>query len=106
MTVSVQSFTNAFPEFRKTDAAEIQSKIAFAEQRINRTVWGGKADQGVMYLTAHLLSTAASGKNSKLRRENRVTNYELEYDKLKKMVTFGFRTAGQAPTGFQNNPDG
>ncbi len=105
MAVSVQSFKNAFFEYRKTDDEEVRAKIRFAEQRIDETVWGTKYDQGIMYLTAHLLAVAAAGKNAKLKPENAAkTVYWQEYTALKNSVTFGFRTAGLPSANAFNDP--
>lgn len=102
MAVSVAQFTNAFPEFRKADPAEVTSKLGFATQQIAAVTWGAKADQGVMYLTAHLLSIAPQGEQARLRSENRSTPYEAQYNALRSQVTFGIRTAGLPAPGFDN----
>jgi hypothetical protein len=105
VAVSVQSFKNAFSEYRKADDAEVQAKLNFARQRIDETVWGDKYDQGVMYLTAHLLAVAPAGQNAKLKPENAGnTIYKQEYTALKRAVTFGFRTAGVMPPGALTDP--
>lgn len=98
MAVTVQSFKNAFSEFRKADSSEVEAKIGFAQQRITATVWGDKYDQGVMYLTAHLLSVAPAGQNTKLKPENAAkTVYWQEYERLRNSVVHGIRTAGLPP---------
>lgn len=106
MAVTVQNFRNAFEEFRKTDEELIASKLRFARQRINATVWGDIYDQGVMYLAAHLLSVAPAGQNTKLKPENAAkTVYWLEYERLRNTVTYGLRTAGLPPAGAFSDPN-
>lgn len=105
MAVTVQNFKNAFSEYRKTDDEEIKAKIRFAQQRINSSLWGDKYDQGVMYMTAHLLAVAPAGKNAKMKPENMAkTVYWHEYTALKNSVTYGFRTAGLPPANAFNDP--
>lgn len=95
MAVTVQSFKNTFSEFRKTDDAEVQAKLNLARLSVAPSVWGDKADAGVLYLTAHLLALAPAGQNAKLKPENAgKTVYLQHFDRLKREVTFGFRTAG------------
>ena len=101
MAVTVAKFTNAFPEFRKADSAEVAAKIGFATDQIADGTWGKTTDQGIMYLTAHLLVIAAQGQQARLRAENRATPYGVQYEILKSQVTFGLRTAGLPALGFQ-----
>lgn len=98
MAVTADSFRNAFSEFRKTDAEEINAKLRFARLEVNASIWGNRADTGVMYMTAHLLALAPAGQNAKLKPENAgKTVYLQHFDRIKRAVTFGFRTAGAAP---------
>lgn len=42
-------------EFAAVDDGDIQPFIDQAERRTNRDAWGSRADDGVIYLTAHLM---------------------------------------------------
>ncbi len=103
MAVTVQSFKQTFDEFRKTDDALVDAKMKLARLRVAPSVWGPKADGGVLYLTAHLLALAPAGENMKLKPENAAkTVYLIEFDRMKLEVTYGLRTAGLPPAGATN----
>lgn len=99
MAVTVQSFKQFFPEFRKTEDATIAAKLAGAQVQIATTLWGAKTDLGTLYLTAHMTSLSPAGQNAKLSpKENAMTVYGEMYEQLKRQVTMGFRTAGTPQT--------
>jgi hypothetical protein len=55
------------PIIQATDDAVITSLIAEVERRTSRTQWGEKADDGVIYLTAHMAlmnAKAAAGQST------------------------------------------
>ncbi len=104
MAVTLAKFRNAFDEFRSTDDGAIEAKLVLARLEVNAGVWGGRADSGVMHMTAHLLSLAPSGQNARLKVTGR-TPYLMQYNRMKRAVTSGFaRTAGMAPPGAFNEP--
>ncbi len=94
MAVTVARFKLTFSEFRKTADAEIEAKLALARLEVNTTVWGAKADSGVLYLTAHKVEMAPAGENAKLVPKDGSTIYLKEYRRLMRQVSFGLRTAG------------
>ncbi len=98
MAVGFSSFIVAFPEFRETSKTLVDAKIAEAKLRIDPEVWRTKADLGVSYLAADLLSISAQGQHSRLQpgnakvtREDALTTYERVYQSMKREVTSGFR---------------
>lgn len=61
MTVTPASFKTFFdPTFNSVDNTILQARIDEAERRTNRAAWGVKADDGVCYLVAHMLTMRAS----------------------------------------------
>ena len=60
MAVYPNDIITRFPNFVDENPVRIQLFITDAEQSVNRTVWGKKADLGIIYLTAHLLAISPS----------------------------------------------
>lgn len=89
MTVSVDRFRLAYPEFRDTDAALIDQKIGAASVRTSAVSLGECYDQAVMLLTAHLLAMSPDGEQVRLKKENRVTNYLIELERLYRASAVG-----------------
>ncbi len=99
MAVSVESFRQMFPVYRKTDQETIQAKLVVARLSVNPSIWGDKTDAGVLYLTAHYLALNPSGQNAKLEPpEMGITPYGETFKRLQRQVTYGLRVAG-LPTG-------
>jgi len=106
MAVSVQSVRQTFSVYRKTDTETIEAKLVLARLSVNPSVWGGKTDAGVLYLTAHYLALDPAGQNAKLKPENLAkTVYGQTFEQLKLQVTFGLRTAGLPPAGAFSRPN-
>lgn len=82
-------FLQDYPEFKNTAVELIDKKIQSATKRINATVWADLTNDGIMVLAAHLLSVAPEGEQSRLKKENRVTTYQLEWERMKREVTLG-----------------
>ena len=62
MAVTAQTIKDRFDQFDDLDADVIDLAIAESERRINRGQWGpSKADDGVSYLTCHLLTLGQKG---------------------------------------------
>lgn len=57
MTVNATNFKARFSEFACLDDDTVTRWLAEATRYINTTQWGGKADDGLAYLTAHLIVT-------------------------------------------------
>jgi hypothetical protein len=89
MAVSVHRFRKAFPEFDRSEDELCAQKIAEATARISATTWGTRADLGIMYLAAHLLSRSPEGEQARLKAENRVDTYMIEWQRMKLEVTAG-----------------
>jgi hypothetical protein len=99
VAVTVDSFQQTFSEFRKTDRGEIEAKLKLARLEVASDIWGSRADAGVLYMTAHLLALAPAGQNAKLKPQNAAqTVYLQHFDRMKRAVAFGRRTAGLGDT--------
>lgn len=89
MSVSVTSFREAYPDFRGTSTPLIAAKIKAAKLKVAPRIWGTRADEGVMLYTAHLLSISPSGEQSRLKLENRGTEYKTEFEEMRRAAAFG-----------------
>jgi hypothetical protein len=99
VAATLAQFRNTFSEFRSTEDAEIEAKLVLARLEVNTTVWGPRADAGVLYMAAHKIALAPAGQNAKLKPENAAkTVYLMEFNRMKRAVTLGVaRTAGAPP---------
>ncbi len=61
MTVTVADIRAKFPAFASTDAGTVTAAIEEAERSTNRAHFGGRADDAVKYLAAHILHQDAGG---------------------------------------------
>jgi hypothetical protein len=61
VAITASQIRDAFPEFAGLTDARINLFISQADRRINAAAWSAKADDGRLYLTAHLLSVTADG---------------------------------------------
>lgn len=91
--VTPAAFKSMFPEFGKSTDAYIQSWLDLANRHIGRTVWGAKADDGQLFLAAHLMATSPSGQNAKLSKADGTSTYGHQFNRLKNEVTGGYRVA-------------
>lgn len=91
MTVVAQDLRDHFPEFDTLSDAFIERWLDQASRRVNDTQWGEKADDGVLWLTAHLLklqcqisggATAAAGPISQKRVGDLSVTYALPKGRL------------------------
>ena len=95
MAMNAARFLQDYPEFKNTAAELIDKKIQSATKRINATVWADLTNEGIMILTAHLLSVSPEGDQSRLKpispagKENKVTIYQMEWERMKREVTLG-----------------
>lgn len=56
MAVTATDIQDHFPEFEGLSETVINLWLTQAERRVNPTQWGDKADDAVLWLTAHLLA--------------------------------------------------
>lgn len=78
-------------EFSSVADGTVERYIAEAEREISRSAFGERADDAVLYLSAHLLAVAKGGSSAP---STAVTQ-----------VTVGPLTKQYAQPGFSNNPD-
>lgn len=55
MAITATDIKDKWDEFDATSATRIDAAIAEADRRVNATQWGSRADDGLKYLTAHIL---------------------------------------------------
>jgi hypothetical protein len=60
MAVTAESFIAMFPEFSEEDSERLAAFIAMAERQVSTRYFGARADDAILFLTAHKLSTMAS----------------------------------------------
>ena len=60
MTVLASDIADYFPEFEGLSETVINRWLDQAQRRVNYTQWGDKADDAVIWLTAHLLAITQS----------------------------------------------
>lgn len=83
-----------FPEFAGPDATYVQAALDAAALEVPSAIWGAKADQGIYYLAAHKLASAPFGNNAKTTvpaSPGVVTTYMLEFRRLQRQVSSGYR---------------
>jgi len=56
MTVSATTFLTRFPEFGNIEIGVVTATVAEANRQCDVDVWGELHDDGVNYLTAHMLA--------------------------------------------------
>lgn len=61
MAVTPQQLRDLAPELATVPDGRLCLFIQQAERRVNRAAWGVRADDGVMYLAAHLAIQAGKG---------------------------------------------
>lgn len=89
MAVTVQRFLKAYPDFKNTDYQLVEQKLNQAILRVDSDAFGDLEDEGVMLLTAHLLSISPNGEKARLIKDSNETIYHEEYRRLAREVTFG-----------------
>lgn len=101
MAVNYETFIEGFPEFAEVEKPYVERKIAEATRQVDTAVWRDKADDGISYLAAHLLALSPFGQNARLvppnakaTRDEALTTYEREYQRMVRMVASGFRVVG------------
>jgi hypothetical protein len=94
MSVSLSTFRAAFPEFKTAPDALVLEKLGEAAIEIKASVWGDFADKGQKYLAAHLIASSPYGGTARLTKDGQSTTYLLEWNRLKRIVSSGFRVTG------------
>ena len=61
MSTSPSQLKKMFPEFASQENSRIKFFIDMAERRVNRTIFGDKADDAVCLMSAHLLTMGSRG---------------------------------------------
>ena len=92
MAVSAAQIQAQFTEFAETPTPLIDAKTADATKRISATIWGDLTDDGIKYLACHLIALSPQGEQSKLMVEKEITEYWLEYVRMRTIVSSGCRT--------------
>ena len=64
MAVDPKTLKDVFPEFASVANKRVQFFIDMAERRVNRNIFGDKADDAVCLMSAHLLSMGSRGGKS------------------------------------------
>lgn len=60
MAVTADTVRETFPEFDGCSDTAVERWLAHAARRVNETQWAGMYDDGVLWLTAHLLKVNAN----------------------------------------------
>lgn len=61
MAVTPADIKERFPEFATRNDGDITVIIAEAARQVNAVAWGARADDGIQWLTAHLLLNLPKG---------------------------------------------
>lgn len=59
--ITPSSIKELFPELADVPDEKVERFIGMAERSVSRDAWGARADDGVSYLTAHLLTQSGKG---------------------------------------------
>jgi len=86
LVLSVRKFQNRFPEFKETDAVQVQRALEDSQGTLDATTWGDRLEQGIAYQAAHLLAMSPLGEQAKLSLEKRGTIYGQRFEMLKRIV--------------------
>lgn len=95
MAVTTASFLARFPEFARAPRGLIEGAIADAIVQIDRCVFRDKADAATQFLAAHMVANNPLGEVARLEKKGAdgepMTTYLYEFNRLKRIVTSGFR---------------
>jgi hypothetical protein len=80
--VSLATFRGLFPEFATAPDALAQSRLDQAAVQVDPAVWGARAGEGQVYLSAHLLAIAPGGIFARLQSEKGQSTYGTYYDRM------------------------
>ena len=93
MAVDLDSFLARFPEFEPATEPMIRSAIAEAINNVDASVFKTKTDEGVRWKAAHLLAISPWGQQARMVSKDGSTTYGMQFHKLARSVTPGFRVA-------------
>lgn len=93
MSVEPRDFLARFPEFEPAGSTMVSAAIAEAVRGVDAEVWGTKTDDGVRWLTAHLLAITPWGQQARMVSKDGSTTYSKEHARLVRSVSSGFRVA-------------
>jgi hypothetical protein len=84
MTVSVNSFLAAYPEFQNAGDTLLTAQLALAEVVVSSDSFGAQRDLAVMLTLADRLATSPSGRDARMTTEDRpASTYSVELERLK-----------------------
>lgn len=84
-------FDARFPEFAGRPDALLTSTLETAHARCHSDTWGTGRNDGVLYLTAHLLALSPFGREMRMVNRDGTTAYEATYRTLLIGATAGRR---------------
>lgn len=79
-------FRTMFPEFAGANDGMVDAFLARAAVSTPAESWGVLADEGQLYLTAHLLATSPHGQNARLAADDATSTYGARYQDLRAEV--------------------
>jgi len=91
VSVTLAKFRVDFPEFANTADAIIEARIAMAIRQVNSTIYGGKTDDAIEWLTADMVACGPLGEQARLSKDSKTTIYREQYEAIKQQVAYGFR---------------
>ena len=94
MAVTIADIKASFPALATAPDELVQIKLDEATLRVNVDAWGNRADMGVHYLTAHLVTLDPAGVKARKVNSTGESVYLAEYNRLLRAVASGFRVTG------------
>ena len=79
MAVNISDIKKNFPEFANETNPQIQFFLDMAERRVNRSIFGDKADDAVCLMTLHLLTLGSRGGNAGAVTQEKVGDLSRGY---------------------------
>lgn len=91
MALSRAEFLVKHPEFARTATALVDAKLAEAERRVSRAVYGATADDAVAALAAHLIASAPTGLPMRVddKKGGGATIYLREFRRIRRALGAG-----------------
>jgi hypothetical protein len=91
--LDIATFRSRFSAFagQTPSDALVQAKLDEAEEQIDATVWGTKAEDGHANLTAHLLALEPFGTDARLVAKDGSTVWGTRHEELAKIVGGAYR---------------
>ena len=95
--MTAAEFKVLFPEFAGAPDALVTPRLAWAEERTPSGIWGDKQEQGIAWMVAHWLCLLPGSEDMRKGERPGETLYGRERARLNKIVSSGYRTAGESP---------